>query len=138
EQATPLYAFGYGLSYTTFACTNLTLQPEEIRLTDLETGQQVQATITITNTGQRAGAEVIQLYLRDCEASVSRRVLELKGLQKISLEAGEQANVTFAFGKEELSIWDKDMRFLVEPGHVDILVGNSSQPAAVRQLLIKA
>lgn len=138
EQATPLYAFGYGLSYTTFACTNLTLQPEEIRLADLETGQQVQATITITNTGQRAGAEVIQLYLRDCEASVSRRGLELKGWQKISLEAGEQANVTFAFSKEELSIWDKDMRFLVEPGHVDILVGSSSQPDAVRQLLIKA
>jgi beta-glucosidase len=138
EPASPLYAFGYGLSYTTFTWTNLTLQPQEIRLADLEKGQQVQVTLSLTNTGRRAGAEVLQLYIHDRQASVSRRVLELKGWQKVYLEAGEQTEVTFSLGKEELSIWDKDMHFLVEPGQVDILVGNSSQPTESRQLSIIA
>ncbi|HVU67285.1 MAG TPA: glycoside hydrolase family 3 N-terminal domain-containing protein, partial [Ktedonobacteraceae bacterium] len=107
EPASPLYTFGYGLSYTTFAWTKLTLQPEEIRLADLEKGQQVQVTLSLTNTGRRAGAEVLQLYIHDRQASVSRRVLELKGWRKVYLEAGEQTEVTFSLGKEELSIWDK-------------------------------
>lgn len=137
EAATPLYAFGYGLSYTTFACTDFTLHPEEVSLAQLEAGTQVQATVTVTNTGQRAGAEVVQLYLHDCEASVSRRVKELKGFQKIHLAAGQQATLSFVLGQNELSIWDKDMHFLVEPGHVDILLGTNSQQTLIRQLAIK-
>lgn len=138
EQATPLYAFGTGLSYTTFAFSDLTLQPRAITLAELEAGQQVQVALTVSNTGQRAGAEVVQLYLQDLEASVSRRVSELKGFQKIHLEAGQQTTLHFYLGKEELSIWNRSMHLVVEPGNVKIQVGNSSENTATLRLLIKA
>lgn len=135
--ATPLYAFGYGLSYTTFTCSKPWLPRPEITLVELAEGQRVRVGVTVKNTGKRAGSEVVQLYIRDLEASVTRRVCELKAFQKLWLEAGQQKTVYLELGKEELSIWDKDMRFVVEPGNVALQVGNSSQDTEAVQLCIK-
>lgn len=118
---TPLYPFGYGLSYTTFQITNLQLSTERIR-----PDGTVTVSVDCTNTGQRAGDEVVQLYIRDVAASITRPVRELKGFERVTLKAGEKRRVTFTLTPDHLGLWNREMRFVVEPGEFRVFVGNSS------------
>ncbi|MCS6803619.1 MAG: glycoside hydrolase family 3 N-terminal domain-containing protein [Acidobacteriota bacterium] len=118
---TPLFPFGYGLSYTTFALSNLQLSHQRI-----PTNGRLTVSVDVQNTGQRAGDEVVQLYIRDVVASVTRPVRELKGFQRITLQPGETRRVQFTLGPEHLGFYNRQMRFVVEPGEFIVFVGNSS------------
>jgi beta-glucosidase len=119
----PLYPFGHGLSYTTFNYTNLGLSSNRI-----PGNGQVTVRIDVQNTGQRGGDEVVQLYVRDVEASVKRPRKELRGFERISLKPGEKQTVSFPLPAEKLSFWDaKKKAFVVEPGAFEVLVGSSSE-----------
>lgn len=122
DEVAPLYAFGFGLSYTTFAMANVRLKKRSIGRK-----QSTQVLVDVTNTGRRAGTEVVQMYIRDCISSVTRPVKELKGFQKIFLKPKETRTVTLDITPELLAFHDIDMRFVVEPGDFEIRVGNSSR-----------
>ena len=117
----PLFPFGYGLSYTTFDYSNLKISPAQIGLTG-----RAKVSVTVTNTGQRAGDEIVQLYIRDLVSSVTRPVMELKDFQRISLAPGESKIVEFVITPDKLSFLDLNMNRIVEPGWFDIMVGTSS------------
>lgn len=117
----PLYPFGFGLSYTQFAYDTL-----EVNRTVFSAEETVEVSVTVTNTGERSGAEVVQLYIRDIVGSISRPLKELKGFEKIFLEPGEQKTVTFSIDAELLKFYNSDFEFVVEPGYFDIFVGGSS------------
>jgi beta-glucosidase len=117
----PLYPFGYGLSYTTFEYSNLSLDATEMNING-----QINASIDIQNTGDVAGEEVVQLYIRDLVASVARPVKELKGFIKIQLEPGESKRVTFHITNEDLKVWTKEMEYKSEPGEFKLFIGPSS------------
>jgi beta-glucosidase len=119
---TPLFPFGYGLSYTRFKFSNLQLSARRIR-----PDGSLTVTVELENVGQRAGDEVAQLYIRDVAASVTRPVKELKGFQRITLQPGEKKRVEFKLTSRELGFYDREMRFLVEPGAVKVMVGSSSE-----------
>jgi beta-glucosidase len=118
---TPLFPFGYGLSYTQFQLSNLRLSQRTIR-----PDGQVTVSVDVTNTGKRAGDEVVQLYIRDVAASVTRPVRELKGFQRITLRAGEKRMVEFTLTPALLGFYNREMRFVVEPGEFKVMVGTSS------------
>jgi beta-glucosidase len=118
---TPLLPFGYGLSYTTFALRDLTVSATEIHPDD-----SIRAAVTVTNTGHRAGDEVVQLYIRDMVASVVRPVRELKGFERVTLQPGESRRVEFTLTAAELGFWNRDMKFVVEPGAFTVWAGTSS------------
>lgn len=118
---TPLWAFGYGLSYTTFRVDNLQLDRETVAA-----GEYVTVSVEVTNTGSRAGDEVVQLYVRDLAASVTRPVQELKGFRRLHLEAGDSRRITFTLYANQLGFYDRDMRYVLEPGAVQLMVGTSS------------
>jgi beta-glucosidase len=118
---TPLYPFGYGLSYTTFKLSNLQLSAQRI-----SPGGKLTATVDVENTGARAGDEVVQLYLRRASASVTRPVAELKGFERVMLRAGERRRISFTLTPAELGFYDRAMRFRVEPGSFKVTVGTSS------------
>ncbi len=120
----PLYAFGFGLSYTTFALENLRLEQEEIGVDG-----RTRALIDITNTGARAGSEVVQLYVRDCVSSVTRPVKELKAFAKVELEPGERRTVALEMTPDSLAFHDVHMQWVVEPGEFTVMVGTSSRDA---------
>jgi len=117
----PLWPFGHGLSYTTFKLDNLKVNPERI-------GPAGRATVTVnvTNSGRRAGDEVVQLYIHDRVGSVTRPVKELRGFERVSLGPGETRTVSFTLGPEALSLLDEHMSRVVEPGRFDVMVGTSS------------
>jgi beta-glucosidase len=117
----PLFPFGHGLSFTTFAYSNLELAPQEIGV-----GGKAMVSVDVTNTGKMAGDEVVQLYIRDPISSVTRPVKELKGFCRITLKPGETRTVTFAITPDKLSFLDAHMERVVEPGLFDIMVGSSS------------
>lgn len=119
---TPLYAFGHGLSYTTFRYDAPVVRHASLPMSALR--QQV--SVRVTNTGPRAGAEVVQLYLRDDVASVTRPVKELRGFERVELQPGESRTVAFELGFDELAMYDIDMRRVVEPGAFTVFVGGSS------------
>jgi beta-glucosidase len=121
-QWTPLYPFGYGLSYTQFRLANLQLSAQRIR-----PDGKVTVSFEVENIGARAGDEVAQLYLRDVTASVTRPVKELKGFQRITLRPGEKRRVEFALSPEHFGFWDRENRFVVEPGDFKVTVGDSSE-----------
>ncbi|WP_082433564.1 glycoside hydrolase family 3 N-terminal domain-containing protein [Flagellimonas eckloniae] len=123
----PLFPFGFGLSYTTFEYSNL-----EFSKNNIATSETVQVSCMVKNTGEIDGDEVIQLYIRDELASVVRPIKELKGFQRISLKAGEQKQVTFQIGPEELSMLDKDLKRVVESGDFRIMIGASSKDIRLR------
>ncbi len=131
----PLYPFGFGLSYTSFKCSNLTMDNSNVTSNEVESGKQIEVCIDIENTGYVAGAEVLQLYIRDMEASITRRIKELKGFQKVWLEPKEKSTVTFYLGKEELGVWDYEMNYVVEPGNVRIMIGPDSDRIHEEMLL---
>ena len=118
---TPLFPFGYGLSYTQFKFTNLQLSAPRIR-----PDGSLTATVELENTGQRAGDEVVQLYIRDVAASITRPVKELKGFQRITLQPGEKKRVEFKLTARELGFYNREMRFVVEPGEFRVMVGPNS------------
>lgn len=118
---TPQYPFGYGLSYTTFKVSDLALSAPS-----LAPGESVTATATVQNTGSRPGDEVVQCYLRDKVASVTRPVRELKGFERVSLQPGERRQVTFRLTPRELGFYNRQMKWVVEPGEFQVWVGNSS------------
>jgi beta-glucosidase len=116
----PLYPFGYGLSYTTFTYNNLQLDRAEV-----EIGGQVAISFDVTNTGDRAGDEVVQLYTRDIQASVTRPVKELKGFKRITLEPDETKTITFTVSASQFGFYNRAMDFVVEPGTINVMIGSS-------------
>lgn len=118
----PLYPFGFGLSYTTFSLTDYQLDRDRIR-----PGGVCEARITVTNTGNRSGAEVVQLYVRDLVASVTRPLLELKDFRKVTLEPGASETVTFTLDEGDLAFLREDLTPGAEPGRFRIFVGTSSR-----------
>jgi beta-glucosidase len=117
----PLYEFGFGLSYTTFGYSNLSITPS-VNGPDGE----FHISLDVTNTGTRSGAEVVQLYINDVIGSVTRPVKELKGFEKVMLNPGEKKNVTFTITSEQLSFLDQNLNRIVEPGTFAVMVGSSS------------
>ena len=118
----PLYVFGYGLSYTTFDYSDVTLSSAS-----LSNGGSIQASVTVTNSGGVAGEEVVQLYIHDKIGSLSRPVKELKGFEKIALNPGESKVVTFEISDEQLSFYRADGTFGVEPGDFTVFIGGNSR-----------
>ena len=123
----PLYPFGYGLSYTSFALEQVEF-PSSISLKELEAGGRAQVRFTLKNTGERDGWAVPQLYIHDVQATTVRRVRELKDFAKVFLPAGESRDCTLSLGKEELGLWDARLRFVVEPGDVELFLEEGSGP----------
>ncbi len=124
----PLYPFGHGLSYTGFAYSDLTVRPTEIR-----PGETVDVTVTVTNTGTRAGDEVVQLYVRDDVSSVTKPERQLRGVERVHLEPGAVRQVEFTLGPEDMVVLDERYRSVVEPGTFTVLVGGSSRASLVAQ-----
>jgi beta-glucosidase len=118
---TPLYAFGHGLSYTTFAYSNLKVDRARIAV-----GEPVRVQVTVTNAGKRAGDEVVQLYLRDDVGSVTRPVKELRGFQRIHLKPGEKRKVEFVLGPDAMTFYGADMKPVIEAGTFTVFAGGSS------------
>ncbi len=118
---TPLFAFGHGLSYTRFEVSNARVSRPQLPL-----GESLTVSVELDNTGARPGIEVVQLYVRDPVASRTRPLRELKGFQRVSLEVGERATVTFTLHTDDLAFTGRDMRPVTEPGRFDVWVGGSS------------
>ena len=122
----PLYPFGYGLSYTTFDFS-VALSATSLSVDALNQGSaRLGVSAEVRNTGSRAGSEVVQLYIRERGTSVARPVRELKGFQKITLAAGESKRVEFTLGREQLAFWNLDMKDVAEPAEVTVWVGGNS------------
>ncbi|MCS7314535.1 MAG: glycoside hydrolase family 3 C-terminal domain-containing protein [Bryobacterales bacterium] len=126
-EATPLWEFGYGLSYTRFEYRDLRIHPAVI-----PRDGSVKVGLKVRNAGPRAGAEVVQLYLNDLISTVSRPLKELRGFVKVWLEPGEEREVVFTLGPEELSLLDQNLRWTVEPGDFEVLIGASSEDIRLR------
>ncbi|WP_114791684.1 glycoside hydrolase family 3 N-terminal domain-containing protein [Niabella yanshanensis] len=124
----PLFPFGFGLSYTQFEYSNLVLDKKQIKPSD-----SIRIQLTVKNTGTRDGDEVVQLYLRDELASVARPVMELKGFQRIHLKGGQSRQLSFVVCPEHLSMLDKDLRPVIEPGSFRIMIGASSKDIRLRE-----
>ena len=122
----PLWPFGFGLSYTNFKLD--ALQQDKLEVAADET---IQISCTLTNCGSRDGEEVVQLYINDPVASVTRRVKELKGFKRVALAAGESRRLTFALPVSALGLYDRDMRKVVEPGEIQFMIGTSSAEIAL-------
>ena len=118
----PLYHFGYGLSYTKFGFSNIRLDKAKITKTG-----SAKVKVDVTNSGKVAGDEVVQLYIRDKVSSATRPVKELKGFKRISLKPKETKTVVLEITPDQLAYHNIDMKFVVEPGEFDIMVGNSSR-----------
>jgi beta-glucosidase len=118
---TPLFPFGFGLSYTTFSYANFRVAPAAI-----PTDGTVSVEVDVTNSGKRAGDEVVQLYIRDEVSSVTRPVKELRGFERIALKPGETKTVSFKLGPDALQFYNRDMKRVVEPGRFTVMVGPNS------------
>ena len=132
DEASPLFAFGYGLSYTTFELSNARLAADTIRVDG-----STQVLVDVKNTGEREGKEVVQLYIRDLISSVTRPVKELKGFKKISLQPGESRTVAIDITPDLLKFWNIDMEYIVEPGDFEIMIGTSSRDEDLTRLTLK-
>lgn len=121
ESNDPLYPFGYGLSYTKFEYSDIKLSKKE-----LKGNEKLTASVVLKNAGNYAGEEVVQLYISDPVASITRSVKDLKGFQKVSLQAGESKTVSFEIGTEQLSFFNSDLKKVWEPGEFIIQIGTSS------------
>jgi beta-glucosidase len=118
----PLYHFGFGLSYSKFRLDNLKLEKVKIKKNG-----STKVKVDVTNTGKMAGDEIVQLYIRDKVSSVTRPVKELRGFKRISLKPKETKTVTLEITPEQLAFHNIDMKYIVEPGEFEIMVGNSSR-----------
>jgi beta-glucosidase len=131
ESVEPLFAFGYGLSYTQFRFGQPRLEKSTIR-----TDESTRVFVEVTNIGDAAGDEVVQMYIRDRVSSVTRPVKELKGFQRITLAPDETKIVTLEIAPEHLAFYDIDMNYVVEPGEFEIMVGNSSRDQDLQKVLL--
>ena len=122
ECNTPLYPFGYGLSYTKFNYSDVTVSNANPK-----GNQTIQASVTVTNSGNYDGAEVVQLYIRDMVGSITRPVKELKGFQKVMLKKGESKKITFDITPESLKFYNGDLKYDWESGEFDIMIGTNSE-----------
>lgn len=129
---TPLYAFGYGLSYTTFEYSDFRLSA-----TELSAGGSIRAEVKVTNTGRRQGDEVVQFYTRDLVGSISRPVQELKHFERISLEPGESKVVSFDITVDDLKFYNYNLDYVAEPGEFLVMVGPSSDKVQQLKFLLK-
>lgn len=125
---TPRYAFGYGLSYSQFALTNL-----ELNKTSIPSSDSIIVTCTVKNTGKYAGEEVVQLYLQDMFASVTRPLKELKDFKKVMLQPGESKKLQFVINKEKLAFYDQKMKWIAEPGEFNLMLGTSSDKISLER-----
>lgn len=119
---TPLYPFGYGLSYTTFSYSDVKLNKESF-----ESNDQIVASVDVTNTGDRDGEEIVQLYVRDLVGDVTRPVKELKGFKKVLLKKDETATITFTINPADLSYYHQDMSYTFDPGDFELFIGTNSR-----------
>lgn len=126
----PLYPFGYGLSYTSFDYSNLTLEKNSIAATDSTT-----VSFTLKNSGECTGTEVVQLYIRDKVSSVTRPVMELKAFKRVTLDSGEEREVCFVVTPDKLQMYNREMQRVVESGEFELMVGSSSQDIHLRDIL---
>ena len=143
EKGTSLYPFGYGLSYTQFAYSDLTITPnaepsimplvEPLKVSLSEGSGAVRVSLTVKNTGDRSGHEVVQLYLSDRAATVSQPPLQLRAFKKVCLNAGESQRIEFTLGFDELSLINQEMKRVVEPGEFEVLVGASSSDIRLKE-----
>ncbi len=117
----PLYAFGYGLSYTTFSVTNLRLSSAAVA-----PDKRLTASVDVTNTGARAGDEVVQLYLHDPVASISQPVRRLRDFARVTLQPGQRRTLSFTLDRDDFGFYDNHGKFVVEPGRIDVYAGDSS------------
>jgi beta-glucosidase len=131
DDVSPLFPFGFGLSYTSFKLNNLRLKKKKIRAKE-----STQAEIDVTNTGSRAGTETVQLYIRDLVSSVTRPIKELKGFRKIELQPGETKTAAFDITPESLAFFDINMKYVVEPGDFEIMAGNSSRDCDLQKIIL--
>jgi len=132
DDVSPLYSFGFGLSYTTFRVADVRLERPSIGRSET-----TWVLATVTNTGQRGGTEVVQMYIRDRVSSVTRPVKELKGFVKVFLEPGEATTVSLEITPESLAFYDIDMNNVVEPGEFEIMVGTSSRKEDLQTVLLE-
>ena len=128
----PLFPFGYGLSYTTFNYSPMTLSSNS-----MSASGSIQASVTVTNTGSREGAEVVQLYIRDLVGSIARPVQELKGFERISLKPGESRQVTFTIDADLLKFYNKDLDYVCEPGDFEVMIGTDSRNVQRKQFTLR-
>ena len=128
EKNSPLYPFGYGLSYTSFEYSNLQVK--------VVSGNKVNISVTLKNSGQKTGKEVVQLYIRDHFASVTRPVRELKGFELVTLEPSESKEISFTLTEEELGFYDNDGQFIFEKGDFTIFVGGDSNANLQAQITL--
>jgi len=125
---TPRYAFGYGLSYTQFALTNL-----ELNKTSMHSSDSILVNCTVKNTGKYTGEEVVQLYLQDMFASVTRPLKELKAFRKVMLQPGESKKLQFVIDKDKLAFYDQQMKWTAEPGEFNLMLGTSSDKISLEK-----
>ena len=131
DDVSPLYAFGFGLSYSQFKFAKPKLEKKIIK-----SDESTRILVDVTNTGKVAGDEVVQMYVRDCISSVTRPVKELKGFQRVTLKPGETQTVKFEITPEHLAFYNIEMDYVVEPGEFNIMIGNSSRDEDLQQVLL--
>ncbi|TMI95871.1 MAG: beta-glucosidase BglX [Bacteroidetes bacterium] len=117
----PLFPFGYGLSYTSFSYSDLSIDKKEMKASE-----KVTASVTVTNNGNYDGEEVVQLYIRDVVGSITRPLKELKGFQKVFLKKGESRKITFSIGIDDLKFYNYDLKWVAEPGDFEVMIGTNS------------
>jgi beta-glucosidase len=132
DDVRPLFPFGFGLSYTTFK-----FGVPRLTRSSIAANQTTTVRVDITNTGRVTGDEVVQMYIRDKVSSVTRPVKELKGFGRVTLEPGQSATVTFDIKPEDLAFYDIDMKYIVEPGEFDIMIGNSSRDQDLQKVRLR-
>jgi len=129
EENSPLYPFGHGLSYTTFDYSDININTDD--------SNNIKVSVTVTNSGDRAGEEVVQLYLHDPVSTLVRPVKELKGFQKIALKPGAAKTVSFTLTDKELGVYNRNYEWIVEPGEFKVMVGGSSERGLMGSFVVK-
>ena len=127
-----LYPFGYGLSYTTFQYSDITLSSKQ-----LNADGKLTASVTVTNTGNYDADEIVQLYIRDLVGSITRPVKELKGFERIHLKKGESKQVTFTITPELLKFYNYDIQYVYEPGEFHVMIGPNSRDVKTTSFELK-
>ena len=121
ERNEPLYAFGYGLSYTNFSYTNLKISKDKFAK-----NETITVSVDVSNTGNFDGKEVVQMYIRDLVGSVTRPVKELKGFEKVFIKKGETKTLSFTISEEDLKFYNSDLDFVSEAGEFEVFLGSDS------------